>query len=393
MDEVQGAFRKTPLEARGRGQITGGAESRKELWTRLGQSSRVTHRRDASGSRKCGVRGAEGCAALITHQLVPQRSRWLLPPGALVHSQGLGYSVAEPHCPASASEGHGGPFSCLLSPAPGRGPDAQLWWVRQVPGPQGGRLCSQGGGRAGTRGPHGKHGGPRRLEHAGLGVPVLLNMGAHQIPGRQAGHCASRLVLPLQNHKCWHSEGKGLPAHSGLQTFLLNTDPTHTRRSWERCPHVPHIPGQAGKSCLHVQGGVASGHPRPPEMVALSLPSGRPGPAPTIQSTDAIPLPPTEPGTSLRPFCRVPQHSSRQPNMSCVLVEPPKAAEASGGGAGRTSRLPPRSSLPGTSQSLSRLPRCIWPPLNTWCPWRSPSQSQRFLPKSLLPQRESSSSC
>ena len=43
-----------------KGQITRGAESGKELWTRLGQRSRVTHRRDASASRKCGVRGAGG---------------------------------------------------------------------------------------------------------------------------------------------------------------------------------------------------------------------------------------------------------------------------------------------------------------------------------------------
>lgn len=47
VDGVQGAFQKTPLEARERGQTPWEAESRKELWTRLGQSSRVTHRREA----------------------------------------------------------------------------------------------------------------------------------------------------------------------------------------------------------------------------------------------------------------------------------------------------------------------------------------------------------
>ena len=283
-----------------KGQITRGAESGKELWTRLGQSGRVTHRRDASASRKCGVRGAGGCPALITRQSVPQRSRGLLPPGALVHPRGLGYSVAEPHCPASASEGHGAPFSCLLTPAPLPRP----WPRPRRPAVVGqaaprttGRQAVLSGWRAcghtwSSCAPWETRGPPRRLEREGLGVPVLLNMGACQIPGRQAGQCASRLVLPLQNHSVGTRRGRACLPTVGLQTFLLNTDPTHTRRSWERRPHVPRIPGQAGKSCLHVQGGDASGHPRPPEMVALSLPSGRPGPAPTIQRTDAIPLPP-----------------------------------------------------------------------------------------------------
>ena len=72
---------------------------------------------------------------------------------------------------------------------------------------------SQGGGHAGTHGPHappGKHGGPARLEHGGLGVPVLLNMGARQIPGRQARQCASCVVLPPQNHQALALGGEGL---------------------------------------------------------------------------------------------------------------------------------------------------------------------------------------
>lgn len=76
VDGVQGAFQKTPLEARERGQTTWEAESRKELWTRPGQSRRVTHRREAIREQEVWGRGGGGCPALITYQSV-QRRNWV----------------------------------------------------------------------------------------------------------------------------------------------------------------------------------------------------------------------------------------------------------------------------------------------------------------------------
>lgn len=69
------AFQKTPLEARERGQTPWEAESRKELWTRLGQSSRVTHReRSRQGAGSVRREGGRDCPALITYQSVQQRN-------------------------------------------------------------------------------------------------------------------------------------------------------------------------------------------------------------------------------------------------------------------------------------------------------------------------------
>lgn len=217
-----------------------------------------------------GRGGGGGCPALITHQSVPQRSWWLLPPRVLVHSWGLGYSVAEPHCPASASEGHGAPFCCLLSfhcpahPRPWPRPRRPAVVGQAGPRTTGSRLCSHGGGREGTHGPHappGKHGGPHRLEHDGLGVPVLLNMGARQNPGRQAGHCASSLALPLQNHKYRHSEGKGSPAHSGPTDLSAQHQPhTHQEVMGTAPPHSAY--SRAGRKEL----------PPPPRWGRLGTP-------------------------------------------------------------------------------------------------------------------------
>lgn len=60
----------------------------------------------------------------------------------------------------------------------------------------------------------GKHQGPSRLEHEGPGSPGPAEQGARQIQAAKPGSvppwcCHCRIT------KCWRSEGKGLPAHSG----------------------------------------------------------------------------------------------------------------------------------------------------------------------------------
>jgi hypothetical protein len=166
-----------------------------------------------------------------------------LPREALVvHSRGLDYSVSESHCTASASGTRGSLLFCLLPfngsthpwPRPGHpavvgqaGPGT----TRKQAKLSGWRACRHS---CSSRAPW-ETWGPRRLEHEGLGVPVLLSVGARQIPGRQARQCAACVVLPPQNHQVLALGGEGLAC------------PQWARRPFYSTP-VPHKPGDHGNS-------------------------------------------------------------------------------------------------------------------------------------------------
>lgn len=73
--------------------------------------------RSHQGAGSVAGKAGEG---VLPSSLISQCNREigrLLPREALVHSRGLDFSVSESRCPASASGGHGVPFSSVCSPS------------------------------------------------------------------------------------------------------------------------------------------------------------------------------------------------------------------------------------------------------------------------------------
>lgn len=248
MSKVQKPFRKLHWRP-GEGPDPLGSRKQEGALDQAGGRAAGNASGKPSGSRKRGGEGRERVS--LPSSLISQCNREigrLLPREALVPSRGLDFSVSESRCTASASGGHGVPFSSVCSPSivlltpaplptPGRGLDIQLRWARPILGPQGSRLFSQGGGHAGTRGPHappGKHQGPSRLEHEGLGSrSCWLGCAARFRPPSRAV-CLLSGVATAESPSVGTQRGRACLPTVGLQTFLLFL--------------IPHKPGDHGNS-------------------------------------------------------------------------------------------------------------------------------------------------